>query len=267
MIRSNVHTHTRMSDGRDSAEQMVLAAIERGFTSLGFSDHGVTPHDAARLRDEMGYRAEIRRMKEKFSGQIEIAMGYEHDASMPGQDVSAYDYVIESVHFLETDEGFKPIDLSRDSLQEWTDRYFGGDHYKMSRHYFDLVCRSMDAKCDVVGHIGLVSKFNEGKCMFDTDDKRYVDPAMETVKLAVEKGLLVEVNTGAMSRGYRKSPYPDRRLLKYLNELGGRVIVTSDCHRAEWIDFAFDQAYELVKDCGFKSAWVWKNGKFVEEGI
>ena len=63
--RSNVHTHTNFSDGRDSVEQMVLAALERGFVSLGFSDHGALSIDAAAMTREAEYRAEVRRIREK----------------------------------------------------------------------------------------------------------------------------------------------------------------------------------------------------------
>ena len=34
------HVHTQFCDGRSTAEEMVLSAIENGFDSLGFSSHG-----------------------------------------------------------------------------------------------------------------------------------------------------------------------------------------------------------------------------------
>ena len=39
MIKENFHTHTTFCDGSHSAEEMVLSAIEKGFTALGFSGH------------------------------------------------------------------------------------------------------------------------------------------------------------------------------------------------------------------------------------
>lgn len=35
----NLHTHTIYCDGKDTPEEMILAACEKGFTSLGFSGH------------------------------------------------------------------------------------------------------------------------------------------------------------------------------------------------------------------------------------
>ena len=68
MLLSNIHTHTRLSDGRDSAEVMARTAFERGFVSLGFSYHGYTPHDAAAMspENEALYRAEISRLKAEY---------------------------------------------------------------------------------------------------------------------------------------------------------------------------------------------------------
>lgn len=266
--RSNVHTHTSFSDGRDSVEQMVQAALERGFVSLGFSDHGALVIDSAAMRDEAAYRAEVRRVRDKYAGQIEIALGYEHDSAAVGTDLSPYDYVIESVHFLSKDGVHAPIDSSAAILQRAIDEMFGGDPYAMCRSYFDSVCRSItEARADIVGHIGLVTKFNEHGEMFNAADPRFMAPALETVALAAEKDLLVEINTGAMSRGYRTVPYPAPELLRRLRDLGGRITITSDCHRAEWIDFAFDSAIALAQASGFRSAWIWEGGAFTEKAL
>ena len=39
-MKQNLHTHTLYCDGKDSVEEMVRAAIDKGFTTLGFSGHG-----------------------------------------------------------------------------------------------------------------------------------------------------------------------------------------------------------------------------------
>ncbi len=266
--RSNVHTHTNFSDGRDSVEQMVQAALERGFVSLGFSDHGSLAIDAAAMRSEAAYRDEVRRVRDRYAGQIEIALGYEHDSAAVGADLSHYDYIIESVHFLVKDGVHAPIDSSAAILQRAIDEMYGGDPYAMCRDYFDSVCRSItETKADIVGHIGLVTKFNEHGEMFDAADARFMAPALETIALAAEKDMLVEINTGAMSRGYRTVPYPAPELLAQLRALGGRITITSDCHRAEWIDFAFDPAIALAQASGFREAWIWENGGFVAKAL
>ena len=42
---ANYHTHTTFCDGQNTAEEVVLSAIDKGFSSIGFSGHGTTPFD------------------------------------------------------------------------------------------------------------------------------------------------------------------------------------------------------------------------------
>ncbi len=37
---ANFHTHTVFCDGRNTPEEVVLSAIEKGFSAIGFSGHG-----------------------------------------------------------------------------------------------------------------------------------------------------------------------------------------------------------------------------------
>ena len=62
---TNFHTHTTFCDGKSTAEEVVRSAIEKGFTAIGFSGHGVTGFDPGYcLKDIDGYRAEILRLQE-----------------------------------------------------------------------------------------------------------------------------------------------------------------------------------------------------------
>ncbi len=264
---SNVHTHTKFSDGANTAEEMALAAIQKGFVSLGFSDHGRS-YDPVGMVDEGAYCKEVLRVKSKYADQIEIALGCEHEAFTEDADLSLYAYVIESVHFLCNDGIYTQVDDSAAVLQQAIDRFYGGDPYAMCRDYFDRVNRSMlRPEADIVGHIGLISKFNEKQPLFDHTDARYLRYAGETAALAAEKALLVEINSGAMYRGYRSTPYPYLEQLKLLKELGGRITITTDCHRAEWIDYGMTLSIELARAAGFRETWIWEGGGFSEKPL
>ena len=101
MFRSCVHTHTHFCDGKDSPEAMVLAALNRGFVSLGFSGHCHADYDIASMSEEneLAYREEIRRLQQVYGDRLEILLGLEHDAYAPYSDFP-YDYQIESVHHI-----------------------------------------------------------------------------------------------------------------------------------------------------------------------
>ena len=73
---ANFHTHTTFSDGKNTPEEVILFAVENGFESLGFSDHGYTSYDERYcMKDTLGYIKEIKRLKEKYQDKIEIYLG------------------------------------------------------------------------------------------------------------------------------------------------------------------------------------------------
>ena len=76
------HTHTTYSDGKDTPEEMVLSAIEKGLNEMGFSDHSYTFFDESYCikKDRIAeYKSEIARLKAKYSDKIKILCGIEQD--------------------------------------------------------------------------------------------------------------------------------------------------------------------------------------------
>lgn len=269
LSRSNVHSHTRFVDGRDSAEEMVRAALALGFHTLGFSEHAPADYDDCSLppEREAEYRAEVLRLREKYAGQIEILLGLEHDwfSTMRPKD---YDFTIESVHYLPAGGGYISVDWTRARLEDAIRQHYGGDPYALCRHYFKTVCDSIEGTgAQIIGHIELVMKFNEARDLFDDADPRYLIPALECATLAAESGRLVEINTGAIARGYRTQPYPGERMLRRVAEAGGRVILTSDCHNSDFLDCHFAEAAALAKACGFRTAWEYRGDRQIEYPI
>jgi histidinol-phosphatase (PHP family) len=49
-----------------------------------------------------------------------------------------------------------------------------------------------------------------------------------------------EINTGAMAKGYRTSPYPAEDQIKYIQNKGGILVLSSDSHSTDTICHAFD---------------------------
>ena len=264
--RSNVHSHTSFVDGRDTAEEMTQAALALGFHTLGFSEHGHADYDDCSMapEQESEYRAEIRRLRAKYAGQIHILLGYEHDWFSP-VNVADYDYYIESVHYLPADGGYWSVDWTRPKLEAAIARHYGGDPYAMCRDYFRTVCESNEGTgAAILGHIELVMKFNEKRDLFDDADPRYLGPALECAELAARSGRLVEINTGAIARGYRTQPCPGPAMLRRVAECGGRILLTSDCHNRDFLDCGFAEAAGLARACGFRTAWEYRGAEAVE---
>ena len=82
MNYSDLHTHTVFSDGQNTIEEMVRAAIRRNMVSIGISDHSYTACDESycmRKDDLPLYIAEIRHIAEKYKEQISVFAGLELD--------------------------------------------------------------------------------------------------------------------------------------------------------------------------------------------
>ena len=47
-----------------------------------------------------------------------------------------------------------------------------------------------------------------------------------------------------------------KNILKQMKEWGFGAIISSDCHDAKYLDCAFDDARELLLECGFKEKYI-----------
>ena len=262
---SNIHTHTTFSDGRDTAEKMVQRALALNFHTLGFSDHGWCIYDDGCMSPdaEKAYRTEVLRLREQYPDRISLLLGYEHDTLGPWPE-QPYDYVIESVHFVRKGGEVWAVDYARDRFETALRDLYGGDVYTMCRDYFRAVCDSCASPAGILGHMDLVTKFNEARDFFDDTDPRYLCHALEAADCAADSGKLIEVNNGALARGYRTQPYPGEAILRRLAEQHAPVIITSDCHDRRFLDCNFAGTIELLRSCGFKTALQYR-GKTLEE--
>lgn len=250
MIRYNYHTHTNFSDGKNTPEEVIEAAIKLGFTSIGISDHAytdfcthwVTPRSRM---DE--YKETLYDLKKKYAGKINVYVGIEQDAlAEPVPD--GFEYVIGSVHWLKKDGNYLAMDESRPTLENAISEYYGGDADALAEEYFSLVSTyADDPKVAVVGHFDLITKFDEkGEPLF-SPTPRYTMAWQSAAKKLIDAGKIFEINTGAISRGHRTTPYPSEEILEFLSKHGAKVIVGSDSHSADTLDCAFPLAEELAK--------------------
>lgn len=269
MILSNIHTHTVYCDGKNTPEEMILSAIEKGFSSLGFSGHAYMPHNDTYCMSPdktLKYIDEINTLKEKYKDKIEIYLGCECDLTSI-IDRPKYDYIIGSVHFAKAADGaLCEVDHSEDMFINYVNNYFDGDYLKFAKSYYESVAQIGKLKPDIVGHVDLIVKYNEGNKYFDQTCKKYLDMAFDAIDAIMPDCDLFEINTGAISRGYN-TIYPAPPLLKRLCEKGARITLTSDCHDADFLDCSYRESVEILKHAGFKSAYVMLGGKFVEQPL
>jgi histidinol-phosphatase (PHP family) len=248
----DLHIHTTYCDGASTPREIVEAALEKGLDCIGFSGHGYTWFDdgyCMSREDEDAYRAEIGALKAEYAGRIRILCGIEQDywADPP---VQPWDYVIGSVHYVKAGGEFIPVDESPEILRAAAAKYFGWDIMKLDEAYFDTVARVYErTRCDIIGHFDLISKFDEpgarvAKPLLDENDPRYVAAWRKAADALLPCGRPFEINTGAISRGWRVTPYPSAAIQEYLRGRGAKLIWSSDAHSADALLCGFPEGLD-----------------------
>ncbi len=257
--KQNLHTHTFYCDGKSSPEEMVLSAIEQGYDSIGFSGHSYVPSMYEYSMSEENaalYKAEISKLKEIYKDKIAVFCGLEKDFQTQ-IDLSGFDYMIGSVHYMEKDGAGLFIDRDVPSLLFNINEVFNGDAMGYVRMYFDTVANMPDyGNVDIIGHFDLVSKFAEMESCFDIESEEYKAAGLNAIRALEGRIPYFEVNTGAITRGYRTVPYPDRTFLDEFKKCGFGAVLTTDCHNANMIDAGYDIAKKYLIDAGFKHHYV-----------
>ena len=254
MILEDFHVHTTYCDGKNSPEEMVRAAIDLKMTRLGFSVHSYTDFDESFCikKDKIAdYKAEIRGFAKKYKDKIQILCGVEQEY-FSEEPTDGFDYVIGSVHYVKKAGEFFDVDNTPEIFVNGVNKHYNGDFSACAEDYFACVgdvVRKTGA--DIIGHFDLITKFNQDNCLFDTENPRYMAAAKKAVDSLLSCGKPFEVNTGAISRGWRKEAYPEAWILKYIAQMGGRIVLSSDSHSAQTLCYRFEEYQQLVKELGF----------------
>ena len=122
----------------------------------------------------------------------------------------------------------------------------------MTEGYFREVGRIAAMKPTILGHFDLITKFDETDAPLFSDSAAYRRIAARAAESIARSGALIEVNTGAMARGLRTTPYPAAEILHVFRQADAPLILSSDCHDAKNIDFGFAEAKALLRELGFR---------------
>ncbi len=108
-IKGDLHSHTTLSDGRNTLEEMAAAAQERGYSYLAITDHSASHGFGDHVTDErLWERIEEIKAWNKGTGHggrrfrllagSEINIGLDGSLDYPDDLVAALDWVVASVH-------------------------------------------------------------------------------------------------------------------------------------------------------------------------
>lgn len=263
---STAHCHTTFCDGKSTAREMVMAAIENNFYSIGFSGHA--PMEAIgdwcmSYEREKEYVKEVLALKDEFENQIDIVLGIEFDATSVC-DLSKYSYVIGSVHenYNKTTGKTCVLDYTKEMLMDGIENSFSSFNDFLESYCEIFINMTKNNKIDIIGHIDLFTKFNEDGTCFDESDKKYQD-IMKGLAFEL-RDYVFEMNTGAISRGYRTAPYPNDFILKQIIEQGSKIIVNSDSHSHKNLCNDYDICCDMLRKHGVDTTVIITSNGFKE---
>lgn len=247
-MRVDLHNHTTLCNhATGSMEEYIQKAIALNIDVFGFSEHAPMKNfeDGYRLKlhEKILYENSVKELKEKYSRDIQILLGYEVDF-LHGDYIlneilhSDVDYLIGSVHYL-GDWGF--------DNPEFIDEYSKRDIDEVWKKYFESVESMAKLNCfDIVGHLDLMKVF---KFLPNKDIRLIVKNALLAIK---KSNMVLEIN----SAGFRKpinEQYPSRPILELAYELEIPITFSSDAHGVEQIGLYYKDVIELAKDIGYKT--------------
>ncbi len=266
---SDYHTHTVYSNhGQGKPREVAAAAVERGLVALGFSEHfplpaGFTePSGSANMRWEQidQYVREVREAQEEFGDHIKILLGYEVDY-LPAVDavmranLAKYpaDYQVGSIHIVDrfrSDHENWLIDYTPELFQEGMQEH-GGAEAVYTRYYQLIREFAQTHTHQIVGHLDLIKKFNEGQRFFDMSGEAYLSQVEATLDVLKVTNKIVEINTSGLFKGIGEL-YPDEPILQMILERRLPICLSSDAHRPEHIAREFSATWEKLTRRGFE---------------
>lgn len=248
---ADYHTHTEYSGDSDAPmEQMVRRSIELGLMELVFTDH--VDYDYAdpvfEDIDFHQYMKAFQHLKKKYYRDIKLLLGVE---------IGFQPHVVEKIDELRAQYPFDFIIYSThmaDQLDFYTGAFFDGkEREEAYQRYFENVLASLQNPLafDVYGHLDFIVRYGnyESKSLSYYDYAEIIDKILN-ILIDNERG--IEVNTSGYRYGL-KQMHPQQDIIKRYKKLGGEIItVGSDAHSPHDLCADFNDAYNLLRDAGFK---------------
>jgi histidinol-phosphatase (PHP family) len=255
------HSSAYCDHAMDTLRDMLDAAVAKGFTAFGVSEHCprlgdqyLYPHEKVlgwtvqtQIEKFEQYCSDIQEIARAYAGRLRILRAFETEAVpheryidlMLGYRKSAdFDYMVGSVHHV---NGIM-IDYDKDTFNQLA-RSIGGVE-PLAIRYYEIVGEMVTAlRPEVVGHFDLVRKYAPGEESVGTPAIR--DAAFRALERVKETGGILDINTA----GYRKGigrPYVSPWLLEAAKAMEIPVCFGDDSHSVADVGAGIPEARDYL---------------------
>ena len=268
-ILTDYHTHTYFSGDCDTPmEHMITKALSLGITHLCFTEHfdpdyPVRDGESLDFNLDTGkYRNEFLFLKNKYKDKIHLLWGVELGLQahifpqLHGYVQNhPFDFIIASSHLCNGGDPYYPDFFEHRKEEDIYEEYFSSilDNVKNFSDY------------DVYGHLDYIVRYGPNKDARYSYEK-YRDIFDSLLKIIIENGKGIELNTGGVKYGL-KDLHPATSILKRYKELGGEIItIGSDAHTPQNLLNHFFRAKAVLEECGFRHYTIFqeRNPSFIK---
>lgn len=262
MYLCDYHTHTHASpDGNSPAEEMASAALERGFSEIVITDHfdvaeEPIPEYADFVFDLPKLKREVEEAAEKYRGRLKVKLGIElgqghHIPEMAREllESAEFDFVLGSLHnaFRKRDYYFIPYrEIDCDAL--------------ISEYVEELYEMVKTVDFDSAAHLTYPLRYLKRE-LPEFSLRPYYDGFAQVMRVLIERGKAMEVNTSTLRKGAGFTMPPDE-LIRLYRELGGELLtVGSDAHAPEDVGADVAEVRRHLSELGFRYLTVYERRK------
>ncbi|HEY0829338.1 MAG TPA: histidinol-phosphatase [Bacilli bacterium] len=253
-MKFDFHTHhSRCGHAEGSITDYIEAAITKGLSIIGISDHTpyfgsetdhAQPGIAMAISEFPNYVNEILLLKKKYKDKIEVLLGIEADFFPEFIEVYRkiykqypFDYIIGSTHY----SGGKSI---------FNKRRWEGLNQEQKIHqkemYYDLINQSAQSGMfDILGHIDAMKGY------FPDFSAIQTQAVEQTLRIISENDVAIEINTSGKTKtcgGW----YPSVEILERALFYQVKVTFGSDAHTPKRVGDDWEEVSKLLKEIGFK---------------
>lgn len=259
MMKYDYHTHTCFSEDSEApVDDMINAAIERGVAELAITDHYDPDYPDPEFEfipDFPEYHKMLMEKQEEYAGRIKIVKGIEIGIQ-DGETIEKcreaahafpYDFIVGSFHC------FCGYDLYTADYSKMEEKQVLPDFYT-----FMHTCLSQYKCYDVVGHFNVIDRY----VPFELDYSNCMDICEAVMKIIVEDGKGIEINTSSFRYGMGDRTHAASEFLTMYREMGGEIVtIGSDAHKPQDMAADWERAAEILRNHGFRYLATFENRK------
>lgn len=215
MVIADYHMHSKFSDGKNTIEEMVQAAVKQGMKEMAITDHGFNHVCGIKLSDIQTILTEIERLNKIYP--IKILFGLEANLISASGDIDISKDVqkICDVVLLGYHKSFKPKTFKN------IFNFFLPNMLHRKKPTKRQISRNTNAYINAINNnkIDILVHLNYAGCIVDLE---------KIGKFAKEKGVFIELNTKHLE-------FSGMQMIKLI-QTGCNFILSSDAHNTSRVN-------------------------------